>query len=129
MKTPDQALYDALFKICIGLKYKTYDFLPPEGTGYPFVVVGNTEILPFSTKSYAIGRIAARVDVWASYKSRKQASDMMNKIVYKASTIKHLQDNIKCSLRINDTNIRLLQDNSTNDNLWHGIIELTFNFY
>lgn len=127
-KTIDQAIYDELFKICRGLEYSAYDFLPVKGTPYPFVVLGAIEILPQATKSYVIGRVAATIDVWGTQNSRKLISDMAEKIVNNASLIRELPNGLRCSMRISDTNIRLLQDNTTNQNLWHGVIEMIFNF-
>ena len=51
IKQPDQQIHDELIKRSSQLGYKTFLFLPPLGTFYPFVVMG--EVL-FIASSYQI---------------------------------------------------------------------------
>ena len=49
MKQPDQLLHDEMFRISSELGYATYTYLPPENVAYPFVVMGETKVLPQAT--------------------------------------------------------------------------------
>ena len=71
MKQPDQLLHDEMYRISSGLGYDTYTYLPPEGAAYPFVVMGETMVLPQSTKSHLIGRLSSTVHVWGRVDDRK----------------------------------------------------------
>ena len=87
-KQPDQQLHDELIKRSNALGLTAYPYLPEDGTPYPFMVVSYTQITPQATKSYLIGEVSARVDVWGSVDDRKLVSDWIGKLMDEFSTIK-----------------------------------------
>ena len=127
MKQPDQLLHDEMYRISHELGYDTYTYLPPEGAAYPFVVMGETMVLPQSTKSHLIGRLSSTVHVWGRVDDRKTLSDMAGQLMSSFFTIKNI-DGMQFSAEINESSIDSNRDNSTDEVLYHFIIYTYFKF-
>lgn len=128
-KTVDQTLYDAVFLCVQESGADGYDTLPGEGAAYPFFVVGGVEIIPIPTKSWLLGKGYVRVDLWADGTNRAKASAMLQEVVTRCSQ-KSADDTIwqgyHVALSLAETTTELRMDNSTEDDLWHGIATLVF---
>ena len=124
----DQELYDTLFQLSQSLDYPTYDSPPQKNTKFPVVVIGHTHLLPIPNKSQLIGRITATIHTWTLADNRSQASTIGNRLYQQAINLKQTK-----SYRLNSVlqgcQTRLLIDDSTDILLWHGIIELEYQFY
>ena len=94
-KSPDQSLYDALFKASIDLGYHTYTHSPEAGTSYPFVRIGDVQLVPIPTKSFLLGHLYASADVWGDGKSRKTVSDMAHALMKAFAALDVLADGYK----------------------------------
>lgn len=81
MKQPDQLLHDEMFRISSEMGFDTYTYLPPEDVAYPFVVMGETKVLPQATKSHLIGRLSSTVHIWGRVDDRKALSDMAGQLM------------------------------------------------
>lgn len=127
MKQPDQLLHDEMYRISSGLGYDTYTYLPPEGAAYPFVVMGETMVLPQSTKSHLIGRLSSTVHVWGRVDDRKTLSDMAGQLMSSFFAIKNI-DGMQFSAEVNKSSIDSNRDNSTDEVLYHFIIYTYFKF-
>lgn len=125
-KQPDQQLHDELIKRSNALGLTAYPYLPEDGTPYPFMVVSYTQITPQATKSYLIGEVAARVDVWGRIDDRKLVSDWIGKLMAEYSTIK-LINGTRWSMDLTSPT-QIIKDNSTEELLYHGILDLKFKF-
>lgn len=122
-KSKDQLLYDLIFQNLIEQGYDVYDFLPPVEVKYPFIHLGEVSMQPIPTKSVWLGEAEIIINVWGSGNDRKKVSDIMNKII---------KENTSFSIFMlipSRTNLRILRDNTTSNNLWHGIINLTYKCY
>ncbi|MZS95032.1 hypothetical protein GT672_20235 [Blautia wexlerae] len=126
-KQPDQQIHDELIKRSEALGLPSYPFLPDEGTPYPFMVVAYTHIVPQSTKSYLIGTLSAQVDVWGKAEDRKLVSDWIGKLMREFSTIKQI-GNTSWSMDLTSPT-EIIKDNSTQELLYHGILDLKFKFH
>lgn len=127
MKQPDQLLHDEMYRISSELGYDTYSYLPPEGVAYPFVVMGETSLLPQATKTQLIGRLSSTVHVWGSVDDRKTLSDMAGQLMSSFFAIKNI-DGTQFSAEVNQSSIDSIRDNSTSEVLYHFIIEAYFKF-
>lgn len=125
-KQPDQQLHDELIKRSNALGLTAYPYLPEDGTPYPFMVVSYTQITPQATKSYLIGEVSARVDVWGRVDDRKLVSDWIGKLMAEFSTIK-LINGTRWSMDLTSPT-QIIKDNSTQELLYHGILDLRFKF-
>lgn len=126
-KQPDQQIHDELIKRSNALGLTAYPFLPEEGTPYPFMVVGYTQILPRPTRSYLIGTVAVQVDIWAKVDDRKLVSDWIGKLMTEFSTIRQI-DGTRWSMDLSSPT-EIIKDNSTQELLYHGILDLKFKFH
>ena len=127
MKQPDQLLHDEMYRISCESGYNPYTYLPPEGAAYPFVVMGETMVLPQSTKSHLIGRLSSTVHVWGRVDDRKTLSDMAGQLMSSFFTIKNI-DGMQFSAEVNESSIDSNRDNSTDEVLYHFIIYTYFKF-
>lgn len=124
-KSPEQEIFDAIFSTCLNLGYRTYDYLPPNGTQYPFVYIGEVFQQDRHTKSGLFGDIQVTVHIYNDRKKRKETTTMRD-------TIKNELYNLKRAGSINVMLKRgtgqILIDNSTSEPLLHGILELEFTY-
>lgn len=120
----EQEIYDLIFKKIRDMGYDCYPFLPDEKAPYPFVVVGETSLNPKPTKSFSLGEVSVVVHVWARKDSRKECAKIMDDVFKDIRIFRspHVRTLLDCSRRI-------LADNSTNDVLRHGVLDLTYKFY
>lgn len=124
MKSPDQQLYDAIFSTSQGLNYATYPFNPPPGTKYPFVQMGEIQIIPIATKSYIIGTAHVTLDIWGDKSSRKTVSTMAHNLISAISKIKKTTEGMILSMDREAASTEIMADNSTTEDLWRGRINL-----
>lgn len=133
LKTPDQELYDVTYKkIARELQYTMYPTLPPADTPYPFVVIGDTQIIPVATKSMLLGRGVIAVDVWGAEDNRKQVSDMTQDIFNMLmGGYSPDRDGVAYLWRVkpNDSDLSVRAYVDERDRLWRGTVNVEFNFY
>lgn len=127
MKQPDQLLHDEMYRISSDLGFDTYTHLPPEGVAYPFVVMGEINLLPQATKTQLIGRLSSTVHVWGRVDDRKLLSDMAGQLMSSFFAIKNI-GGTQFSAEVNQSSIDSVRDNSTSEVLYHFIIETYFKF-
>lgn len=125
-KQPDQQLHDELIKRSNALGLTAYPYLPEDGTPFPFMVVSYTQIIPQATKSYLIGEVSARVDVWGRVDDRKLVSDWIGKLMAEYSNIRRIEST-RWSMDLTSPT-QIIKDNSTEELLYHGILDLKFKF-
>ena len=121
MKQPDQLLHDEMYRISHELGYDTYTYLPPDD------VMGETMVLPQSTKSHLIGRLSSTVHVWGRVDDRKTLSDMAGQLMSSFFAIKNI-GGMQFSAEVNKSSIDSNRDNSTDEVLYHFIIYTYFKF-
>lgn len=124
MKAIDQQLFDCLFKVSTSLGCDTYPILPQEEVPYPFVVIGEVQVLPRASTYRLYGKLFVTIDVWGTDSQRKKVAEICEKIMLSSNYL--IIGNRKASLNINASNQRILADNSTSSTLWHGVLHLEF---
>lgn len=100
--------------------FEVYPTIPDASAPYPFVAIGEIQIIPSRTKDKLLGVISVRVDVWGKKNHRVEVSEIIGKI-------RALSSEIPLNYRIltyKSDNSRVMEDRSTSDLLWHGIIFL-----
>lgn len=122
-----QELFTAL-KLALEEKgYAVYDGrLPPEGTAYPFIYLGNFGQNDTFTKREAHGRVYPVIHVFHNDpKRRGTVSDMIRNVKATCVGIRRT-DNFGWMVR--NVSIRIMEDNTTKTPLVHGVIEPEFLF-
>ena len=124
---PQQELFTQL-KLDLEAKgYDVYDgFLPPDGTPYPFVYLGDFQQTDTANKSAVHGTVSATIHVWSDTpKQRGTLSDILLGIKTVCRKIEHTP-NFAWALR--NVTQRILPDNTTKTPLLHGVVEAEFYF-
>jgi hypothetical protein len=124
-KSPEQEIFDAIYSTCLNLGYRTYDYLPPNETQYPFVYIGEVFQQDRHTKSGLFGDIQVTVHIFNDRKKRKETTTMRDTIKNELYKLKRA-GNINVMLKRGTGQI--LIDNSTSEPLLHGILELEFTY-
>lgn len=127
MHDPQQELFSKLKISLEALGYDVYDgALPPEGTPYPFVYLGDCQQMDDANKSAVFGNVYQTIHVWHNNpRQRGTVSQMLLAIKTACRQIDHTA-NFAWSLR-NPTQ-RIFADNTTKTPLLHGVIEAEFSF-
>ncbi len=121
MKTPDQDIFDLVYKKSSELGYTTYLFNPPKAA-YPFVHLGSVQTVPISTKTRLLATVYQNIDIWGSYEDRAKISEMAQKLLYAVGKLEN--KNYSWQLNYNNSSVEVMADNSTNDDLWRARISL-----
>ena len=125
---PQQELYTA---ILLNLKElygnDVYDgFLPPAGTPYPFVYLGDFRQNDKETKGAILGTVYPTIHIWHNDpQQRGTVSAMMLNIKTK---LRKIEKTANFSWMIKNVEQRILPDNTTKTPLLHGVLELEFMF-
>lgn len=118
----EQELFTAL-KLAIEAKgYSVYDgVLPPEGTPYPFVYLGDFRQTDNEHKSDRTGIVYPMIHVWHNNpKQRGTVSKMMYDIKTVCRKINHTHN---YAWMFRNVSGRILTDNTTKAPLLHGVVE------
>ena len=124
---PQQELFTKIKTMIEALGYSTYDgFLPPDGTPYPFVYIGESQLIDDANKTAVFGTVNQTIHIWSNTpKKRGTVSSMLLAIKQALRPMEHT-DNFSWSLR--NVSQQILPDNTTKQPLLHGILELEFYF-
>lgn len=123
-KQPDQMLHDEVFKLARGAGLSVYLSLPDDKAPYPFVVMGETQLVPIPTKSFLLAEVSLSVHVWGKKTQRKQVSDMLGQLLVACGGIRQAGGH---SWAIKGSDSHLMKDDSTLETLYHGVLNVDFN--
>lgn len=125
---PQQELYTA---ILLNLKKvygsDVYDgFLPPDGTTYPFIYLGDFRQNDKETKGAVLGTVYPTIHVWHNNpRERGTVSKMMLNI---KTELRKIEKTGNFSWAIKNVEQRILPDNTTKTPLLHGVLEFEIMF-
>lgn len=124
---PQQELFTQLKISLEALGYDVYDgFLPPEGTKYPFVYLGDSQQTDETNKTAIFGGVFQTIHIYSDApKNRGTVSDMLLNI---KKTCRQIKNTSNFAWYVQDLTQRILPDNTTKTPLLHGIIEANFKF-
>jgi hypothetical protein len=126
MKSPKIQLFNAVFNKSLSLGYDTYDYLPgkDEGIPYPFVhlagAIGSDVI---NNKEVITGNLSQTIHVWEMANNRSHFAEMIFNLEMALRRLTKL-DNYYVRLVSLDSNE--IYDNTTTDNLLHGVIQAEY---
>ena len=124
---PQQELFTTVKVLCEAHGFTVYDtFLPPEGTPYPFVYLGEFRLQDEANKSAVFGYVFPTISVWSDKpKQRGTVSQMLLDI---KSILRNLErtPNFKWDLR--NVTQRIIPDTTTKTPLLQGVIEAELYF-
>ncbi len=114
--SPEQELYDYFYAFSQAAGYKTYDHLPmqKENAPYPFVIVGDIQVVPTATKTSLNGNVLVTIDIWGDKKQRFTVSNMAERF-FRATIGQVLTDDYRFYGRVEDQSKEFTQDQSVPD--------------
>ena len=114
--SPEQELYDYFYAFSQSSGYKTYDHLPmqQENAHYPFVILGDIQVVPSATKTSLNGNVLITIDIWGDKKQRFTISDMAERF-FRAAIGQVLTDDYRFYGRVEDQSKEFTQDQSIPD--------------
>ena len=124
---PQQELFTALKLNIEALGYDVYDSgLPPEGTPYPFVYLGDSQQTDRSLKNATVGSVSQKIHVWHSDpKKRGTVSEMLMNIKV---VCRKLDKTANYMWAVSSAIQQIIPDNTTTTPLLHGVLDITFNY-
>ena len=125
MKSREQAVFDSVFKRCLLLGYKTYDYKPDDDAPYPFVELEDTTSILVPNKTDVKGTVELVLSVWSTRKKRKQVSDICSSILAESMKIVEA-DGYYLALNISRSTISIFDDNTAIEPLKRGRVRLVF---
>ena len=128
---PQQEIFTRL-KLDLEAKgFDVYDEgLPPDGTPYPFIYLGDTRQSDITNKNAVFGNVSVMIHVWHNnHRQRGRVSTMMLEIKNVCRAIEHT-DNFAWFVRYASNRIisDVITDKTTTHPLLHGVVEVDFRF-
>ena len=122
--SPYEELFEALIEYCKITGYPTFDYLPDESQGYPFIIVGDQINNDVYAKDFVTGTSNLTVHVFAEYNYRSEVATIMEQIqrlIPKFFTTEHY------SFALAGSSSNILGETANNIQLQHGLLILDFN--
>lgn len=126
MKTADQAIHDILWKTLSPLvDGNIFERRPMNEVGYPFADFEDFQTNYSNTKSGSIQKVSGSLNVWDTEDNRKKVSDICGSLHEMSSRLSEVYG-FKVSLRVQDSNIKIIQDRTVTPPIWRGMVNLVF---
>lgn len=124
---PQQELFSALKVALEKQGYDVYDgFMPPEDTPYPFIYLGDSQLIDDANKSAVFGTVHQTINVWHNNPKQRGIVSSMLLTIKDICRLTEQTANFAWSCR--NITQRMFPDNTTNTPLLHGILEVEFKF-
>ena len=122
--TAQQEYFMALRQALKQQGYNVYDsMLPPENTPYPFIYLAGSWQNPTDIKRGNLGMITQIVQVWGTAQMRGTISELSGEVLNTATAIKQTE-HYAFTVRLNETEQQILNDNTTTTPLMQGYTSL-----
>jgi hypothetical protein len=126
MKSPKIQLFNAVFNKSLSFGYETYDYLPDkdEITPYPFVHIADSissDVI--NNKEVITGNISQTIHVWEMANNRSHFAEMIYNLEMELRRLTQLENYY---VRLVSLDSNEIYDNTTTDNLLHGIIQAEY---
>lgn len=127
MLDPQQGIFSAVLIDLEAQGYDVYDgFMPPEGTPYPFIYLGDCRLSDDENKSAVFGNVYLTIHVWHNNpRQRGTVSQMLLAIKNTCRMIEHAGG---YSWSVRSVNQQIITDTTTSAPLMHGVLEVEFKF-
>lgn len=124
---PQQEIFARVKLDLKAMGYAVHDgFMPPDGTPYPFVYLGDCQQTDDANKSAVFGNVYFTIHVWSNNpKKRGTLSRILLDVKTACRKIEHT-NNFAWAIR--NVNQRIFPDNTTKTPLLHGVIEVEWKF-
>ena len=124
---PQQELFTRVKLDIEALGYAVYDgYLPPEGTPYPFVYLGEFRQNDTANKSAVFGSVYPTIHVW--HNNPKQRGTVSRMLLDIKTVFRKLERTSNFAWSVRGVTDRIFSDSITKSPLLHGVVEAEFLF-
>ncbi len=124
---PQQELFTRLKTDLEALGYAVYDgFLPPEGTPFPFIYLGDSQQIDAANKNAVFGSVYQTIHVW--HNNPQQRGTMSAMLLAIKDVCRGIDRTANFVWFLRGQSQRMFPDNTTKTPLVHGVIEAEFRF-
>lgn len=127
MKSLEQAIHDKLWLLSAGFvgNKNVFEYRPMTETAYPFIDFQDFQTNFDGTKNGLTATASATINVWDTEDNRKNVSDICNDLIRQLLTMREFYG-YPVSLKMSDTNFRIIKDTTVKPYIWRGLINLEF---
>lgn len=118
MKSQQQILYDALYRLSDEQGYDTYVDKPMYDVAYPFVYIRNADLRPIELKRIQYAEFETNIEIFST--SRKEARDIADNLLSKMQVLK--AGGFSYRLQLNGTTVREFQEQVGNHEVIHYLL-------
>jgi hypothetical protein len=119
---PQQELFTQIKLDLEALGYAVYDgFLPPGGTPYPFIYLGDFQQIDEATKTAVLGSVFPSIHVWSN--TPQQRGTLSKILLDIKNTLRSIGRTKNFSWFVKSMDQRIIPDTTTAQPLLHGIID------
>lgn len=125
---PQQELFSRLLTELKKKGYDVYDDgLPSEDVPYPFVYLADSQQTDRVNKDVIFGSVYQTIHIWHNNpRQRGTLSAMLLDVKGICQGVRNTKNFLWCLRNVSQ---RIMQDNTTNSPLLHGILDIEFSFY
>lgn len=126
MLSPEIQLFNEIFKRALTLGYEVVDYNPINNPNlpYPFIHIGETTSNDLiDNKRFIRGEITQTIHIWGYASDRALFYDISHRLKQELRRISKLENYYVRFMNLNSNDI---YDNTTDDDLLHGIIEVEY---
>lgn len=120
----EQQIFDGAIRLLKQSQITVYPELPMKEVQYPFINMGDVQILQKVTSSGTLGTVHVSFHVWGERKQRQKVSSVLSNVSKWMNVIQ--LERQKLILVDRGSSQRILSDSSTQTILWHGIVDLEY---
>lgn len=125
MKSPQQTIYDAVFKASLDAGFRTFDFLPAKDERYPFVYIGEQSDDDRVLKTAVLGEVRQTIHIYHKHTERGELAAMVDELRRRMWNLGKTEGKpFTCTAASG----QMIPDTTTGTPLLHGIIEAVFRF-
>lgn len=122
---PQQMLFTRLLTDLRAKGYAVYDgMMPPEGTPYPFIYLGDSQTVDENRKQAVQGTVYQTIHIW--HDNVRQRGTLSAMVLGVKTVCRQLEN--KSGWLLDECSCQILPDDTTNNRLMHAVIEVGFRF-
>lgn len=122
---PQQKLFSSLLVKLRAKGYEVYDgALPPEGTPYPFIYLGDNQTIDTARKGAWQGIVYQTIHIWSD--DVKRRGNLSSMVLAVKETCREIENT--SGWMLSECSAQILPDNTTRTPLLHAVIETGFRF-
>lgn len=124
---PQQELFTKLKLELEAKGYAVYDgVMPPEGTPYPFIYLGDSQQIDDSNKTAIFGDVHQTINIW--HNNPRQRGTLSGMLLSAKGVCRNIKKTANFNWTVKGITQNIIPDTTTKTPLLHGILNVHFYF-